>query len=202
VIVMGAALLLLIAALAVWFVAAGARPSARVQLRFAGALFGALALSAAVAPATAAAVTLLVLPIALSVLALAATAGFANPVPAGVAGVLLALVSLAGLGAAITGLALFSLAPAAAAVVAAMAVFLRQFDAARPASVQGMLSALCFMAGASAFAVDGAGAGLMLFAAAGLLGMTLALARSDVVVEERPARDLRGLTAIGRQREA
>jgi hypothetical protein len=201
-IVVAAALLLLIAALAVWFVAGGARPAARVQLRFAGALFAALALSAAVTPAAAAAVTLLVLPLALSVLALAATAGFARGLPAGVAAVLLALVCLAGLAAAITGLALFSLAPAAAGIIAALAVFLRQFDAARAASVQGMLSALCFLAGASSFAVDGAGAGLLLFSAAGLLGMTLALTRSDVVVEERPVRDLRGLAAIGRQRQA
>jgi hypothetical protein len=201
-IVVGAALLLLAAALAVWFVAAGARPAARVQLRFAGALFAAPALAAAVAPTAAAAVTLLVLPLALSVLVLAAAAGFARALPAAVAGVLLALVCLAGLAAAITGLALFSLAPAAVAIAAAMAVFLRQFDAARGASVQGMVSALCFLAGASSFAVDGVGAGLLLFAAAGLLGMTLALARSDVVVEERPARDLRGLAAIGRQRQA
>lgn len=201
-IVAAAALLLAVAALAAWFVAAGARPAARVQLRFAGVLFAAPALAAAMAPAAAAAVTLLVLPIGLSVLALAATAGFAKAVPSGVAAVLLALVCLAGLAAAITGLALFSLALAAACIIAAMAVFLRQFDAARAASVQGMVSALCFLAGTSSFAVDGAGAGLLLFSAAGLLGTTLALARSDVVVEERPLRDLRGLAAIGRQRQA
>ncbi|HEY4943752.1 MAG TPA: hypothetical protein VII56_20155 [Rhizomicrobium sp.] len=193
-----AALLLLITTLAVWFVAAGARPAARLQIRFAGVLFAALSLSAATAAAVT--VTLLVLPIGLSVLALAAAAGFARPVPASVAALLLALICLSGLTAAITGLAVFCLAPAAAAALAMAVLFARQFDAARIASVQGMASALCFLGAASSFAVDGAGAGLLLFSAAGLLGLAVALSRSDVVVEERAVRDLRGLAAIGRRR--
>jgi uncharacterized membrane protein len=77
-----------------------------------------------------------------------------------------------------------------------------QFDAARPAAVQGLLSALCLLGAVSSFATDGAGAALLLFLAAGLLGLALALARSDVVVEERAGRDLRGLPPIRGRREA
>lgn len=194
-----AAALLLAATLAAWSVAAGARPSARIQLRFAGVLFTALPIAAALMPAAAPGVALLILPLGASVLALAATAGFSRAAPAGVAAVLLALICLAGLGAAITGLALFSLAPAAVALLVLAAIFLRQFDAARAASVQGMLSALCLLGALSSFAIDGAGVGLLLFCAAGVLGLALALSRSDVVREEHAVRDLRGLAAIGRR---
>jgi hypothetical protein len=146
-------------------------------------------------------VTLLVLPIALAVLALAAAAGFARPLPPALAAVALAAISLAGLAAAVTGLAAFSLAPSALAAIAIAALCLRQFDIARAKSVQGMLAALCFLAAASSFALDGAGAALLLFSAAGLLGLTLALSRSDGVVEGG-RRDLRDALAIGGGREA
>lgn len=195
-IALGSAALLLAAALAVWFVAAGARAAARLQIRFAAILFAAAALAAAGLPAAAATVTLLVLPIALAVLALAVAAGFARPLPAGPAALLLGLISLAGLAAALTGLAALALAPAAAAIAALALLFLRRFEAAPAASRQGLLAAFSFLAGASAFARDGAGAGFLLFAAAGLLGATLALARSDVAVKERPARDLRAAFAV------
>ena len=193
------ALLLLAAAVAVWFVAAGARPAARLQIRFAAVFFSALGLASATVAA--ASVTLLVLPIGLSVMALAAAAGFDRAVPSAIAASLLALICLAALTAAILGLAIFSLAPAAAATLGIAVLCARQFDAARIASVQGMLAALCFLGAASSFAIDGAGLGLLLFSAAGLLGLSLALSRSDVVVEETAARDLRGLAAIGRRRE-
>ncbi len=194
------ALLLLAATLAAWFVAGGARPAARVQIRFAAVLFGALAPALAVLPPAGAAVTLLVLPVGLSILALASIAGFSRPLPAGAAALFLALVCLAGLAAAITGWAVLSLVPCAVAILALLAIFLRQFDAARLASVQGMASALCFLGAVSSFAAYGADAALLLFAAAGFLGITLALSRSDVAVEEAPARDLRGLAAIGGRR--
>ncbi|HEX4301198.1 MAG TPA: hypothetical protein VHZ78_00285 [Rhizomicrobium sp.] len=195
-----AALLLLAATIAVWFVAGGARPAARVQIRFTGVLFAALAPAMIVLPPAGAAVTLLVLPVGLSILSLASIAGFSRPLPAGAAALFLALVCLAGLTAAITGLAVLSLAPCAVAILALIAIFLRQFDAARLASVQGMASALCFLGAVSSFAATGADAALLLFAAAGLLGTTLALSRSDVAVEEAPVRDLRSLAAVSGHR--
>jgi hypothetical protein len=202
VILWAAALLLVIATLAAWFVAGGARPAARVQLRFAAILFAALPLAAAAAPPAAPAVTLLVLPIGLGIFALAVTAGFSKALAPGLAAILLAALCLGGLAAAITGLAALSLAPSALAIAALIVLFLRQFDAARTASVQGMLAALCFLGAASVFAAEGAGAALLLFAAAGVLGVTLALARSDVAIEERPLADLRGVAAIRGRREA
>jgi hypothetical protein len=202
VILWAAAALLLSATLAAWFVAGGARPAARVQLRFAAILFAAVPLAAVAAPQAAPAVTLLVLPIGLGIFALAVTAGFSKALASGLAAILLAALCLAGLAAAITGLAAIALAPSALAIAALVILFLRQFDAARAASVQGMLSALCFLGAASVFAADGVGAALLLFAAAGILGLALALSRSDVAVEERPLTDLRGLAAIRGRREA
>lgn len=201
-IVFAAAGLLFASAFAVWFVAAGARPAARLHIRFAGVLLAALALASAVVPLAASAVALLVLPIALGMLALAAIAGFAKPLAAGLAALLLALACLGGVGAALTGWAALSLAPAAAAIAATAVAFARRFDAARIASLQGLLAALCFLGAVSSFALDGAGAALHLFCAAGLLGQTLALARSDVAVEERAVRDLRAPLAIRGRRQA
>ena len=63
-IVLASAGLLLAATIAVWFVAAGARAAARLQIRFAAVLLAALALAAAATPMAAATVALLVLPIA------------------------------------------------------------------------------------------------------------------------------------------
>ena len=200
-IVLASAGLLLAATVAVWFVAAGARAAARLQIRFAAVLIAALTIAAAAMPIAAAAVALLVLPIAFGVLALAAAAGFARPLLAAPAALMLALCCLAGLAAAISGFAALSLAPAVLALVAIAAIFLRQFDAARPASLQGILSALCFLGAVSAFALEGTGAAMLLFAAAGLLGIALALARSDVAQEQRSGRDLRAALAIRGRRQ-
>jgi hypothetical protein len=197
-----AALLLVAAAIVVWFVAPGARPAARVQIRFAGVLFAAAGVAALTAPATAPSVLLLVLPIALAVLALAGAAGFGRPLPPALAAIILAVICLAGLGAAITGLVVFALAPAALAAVALGVVFARRFDSARTASMQGLLAALCFLAAASSFALEGAGAPLLLFSSAGLLGATLALSRSGRAVDEKGGRDLRGAVAIRGRRDA
>jgi len=198
----GAAVLLLAATLAAWFVAGGARPAARLQIRFAGVLLAALGLSGAALPAAAPAIAVLVLPIALGVLALAAAAGLTKPLAAGLAALLLALASLGGLFAVVTGFAAFALAPAAAAIVALVFLFVRRFDGERLAPVQGALAALCFLAAVSDFAIEGAASGVSLFAAAGLLGLALALSRSDVVIEERPLRDLRTLHPVGGRRQA
>ena len=73
------------AAIAVWFLATGARAAARVHLRFASMLFAALAAASAIAPPVADEVALLVAAIALPVLAFAAYAGFEkamSPMPA------------------------------------------------------------------------------------------------------------------------
>jgi hypothetical protein len=200
--IQASALVLGAAALAVWFVAPAARAAARLQLRFAAILFVAPACAAVFAPTAAAAVTLITLPIALAVLALACAAGFERIVAPSLAAVALAVVCLGGLGAAVTGLAAFALAPTALGAVAIAALSIRQFDTIRPSSVRGLLSAACFLAATSAFALEGVGAPLLLFLAAGLLGLTLALSRSDAIVDEKPGRDLRVALPVRGRRQA
>ncbi|HWD28715.1 MAG TPA: hypothetical protein VG387_16200 [Rhizomicrobium sp.] len=195
-----AALLLAAAAVAAWFTALGAKPAARVQIRFAAVLFVALAVAVPAAPGAVAAIALIVLPIALGVLALASTAGFGAPTRPSLAAIALALVVLAALTAAVTGWRAFALTPAAFAIVAMNVVFLRQVRARQVAALQGIVSAACFLAASSAFALEGVGAPLLLFTAAGFLGATLALSRSDGVVDERPGRDLRTDLAISQRR--
>lgn len=186
------ALLLFLATLVAWFVAAGARAGARLQIRFAGVLLAALALcgTAPMAPV----VTAIVLPIALAVLALAAAAGLKAPPSVGNASLVLVLASLGGLAGAITGWLALALVPAAAAIVALVVLFAR--DAAGLGAVQGLLAAFCLLAASAAFALEGADFGLLLFLAAGLLGVSLALSRSNLAADEKPLR--RPLRAIGR----
>ncbi len=180
------------AAIAVWFLATGARAAARVHLRFASMLFAALAAASAIAPPVADEVALLVAAIALPVLAFAAYASFEKAMSPMPATLLLGLVCLGGLASAATGIISFALAPAALSAAAILLISARQFDAARLSSIQGMLSALALLASASSFALDGATPAYLLFSAAGLLGLTLALARaSDTGVEEQGSRDLR-----------
>lgn len=192
-----AALLLGAAAIAVWFLAAGARPAARVHLRFASTLFAALAAAGAFALPVANAVALLVTAISLPVLAFAAFAGFEKPLAPMPATLLLGLVCLGGLAGAATGIISFALAPAALSVAAILLIGARQFDVVRLSSVQGMLSALALLASVSAFALEGTKDAYLLFSAAGLLGLTMALSRrSKLVVEKQRGRDLRHVVTI------
>ncbi|MGZ5923027.1 MAG: hypothetical protein ACXWK2_00505 [Rhizomicrobium sp.] len=197
-IVLLCAVLLGIASLAVWFLALGARPPARVHLRFASMLFAALAAAAWIAPPVADEVALIVAAIALPVLAFGAYAGFEKPLAPMPATLLLGIVCLGGLAAAATGIISFALVPASLSVAAILLISARQFDVARVSSVQGMLSALSLLAAASSFALEGTGSAHLLFSAAGLLGVTLALSRaSNIVVEEQSSRDLRHSVTIG-----
>jgi hypothetical protein len=194
------ALLLVAAALVVWFVAPAARAAARLQLRFAAILFVAPAIAAIATPWAGTAVALIGFPIALAVLALASTAGFERALAPSLAAPLLAAVCLGALAAAVSGIVLLALVPAALATVAIAAVSLRRFEIARPESIRGMASALSFFAAASAFALEGAGVALLLFSAVGLLGLSLALARSDAGIEEASPRDLRVAALAVRRR--
>jgi hypothetical protein len=186
-----AALLALAAAIAAWLVAAAARGAARVQLRFAAVLLAACAAAAVATPTAASAVAILVLPIVVAVLALAARAGFEQAPNPFLSSAMLGAASLCGITSAITGLALFALVASIAGVVVLLVICSRQFERARLASVQGGLAALCLLAALSVFATDEVGPAFLLFAAAGLLGVTLALSRSDVAIDNKTAGDLR-----------
>ncbi len=193
-----AGLLLLAASLAAWLVASGARPAARVHIRFAAMLFTALAVAAlAIGPAVPA-IALLVLPIGSCVLLLGAAAALTRPLEPALAAALLAMVSLAALAAAVTGWMALALAPAAVCAIVLGVLAAKSRD--RFGALQGVASALCFLGAASAIALEGAGTALILFCGAGLLGLTLALARSGAAVEERAGRDLRGAIRQGRPR--
>jgi hypothetical protein len=160
-------------------------------------LFAALAAASAIAPSVADEVALLVAAIALPVLAFAAYAGFEKAMAPMPATLLLGIVCLGGLASAATGIISFALAPAALSAAAILLISARQFDAARLSSIQGMLSALALLASASSFALDGARPVYLLFSAAGLLGLTLALARaSDPGVEEQSGSDLRRTVVV------
>ncbi|HJW42008.1 MAG TPA: hypothetical protein VJ476_12370 [Rhizomicrobium sp.] len=187
-----AAALLFIASLATWFVAAGARPSARVYLRFATVLFAALAVAAVAMPVTVRAIALLVLPLGAVILALATATALTRPLDVGLSAALLAAVSLCALGAAVTNIAALSLTPIVGAALAVGILSVKQ-RSGTPA-LQGLAASLCFLGAASTFAFEGVQVALLLFTAAGTLGLTLALSRSDAYVGERAARDLRGGT--------
>jgi len=199
-ILLASAAVLLLAAIAAWFVAPAARPAARVDLRFAAILFAALAVAAVAMPSAKSAVALLVLPIALTVLALAAAAASERAAPAGLAATLLGAVSLAALGAALSGLAALALAPAMAAAVAAAWLHLRRLRPAMRRALEGLAASLCFVAALAAFARSGVESATLLFCAAGLVGIVLGSVPSDAAIEERAGPDLRSAIGGGRGR--
>jgi hypothetical protein len=196
------ALLLVAAALTVWFVAPAARAAARLQLRFAAILFVAPAIAALAISWAATSVALIAFPIALAVLALASAAGFERALAPSLAVPLLAAVCLGALAAAVTGIVLLSLAPAVFAVAAIAAVSMRRSEGARREAIRGMASAVSFFAAASAFALEGAGVALLLFSAVGLLGLSVTLARSDAGIEEAGDLRIAALAVRGRQRRS
>ena len=191
------ALLLLAVTIGSWFVAPAALPKARVHLRFASVLFAALAASAPLPLAAQLSIALFVLPLALAVLALAALAATAQPLPPAGAALILVAVCMAAFGAIFLGRPALALAPAVLAAGAIALLALKRLRTAHLAAVQAMTGAAAFLCAASAVAFGDIAVSAPLFVAAGLLGMSLALARSGAGVEDRAGRDQRGV-AIGR----
>jgi hypothetical protein len=105
---------------------------------------------------------------------------------------------VAGVAAAASSVAVLSFAPLSISVLAMIAISLRCFRDRRASAIQIIAAAIALLAGASAFAAGGKAAqpALLLFSAAGLLGIALALAprSSDAVVEQKSAPDLRAGT--------
>jgi hypothetical protein len=133
--------------------------------------------------------------------ALADAAG--KPAAAVTASIILAASWLAGMIAAATGLTVFAIVPLSLSVLAIIALALMSRRQGAHVTIEAILSACALLAGASAFVTgDAAGlAGLCAFTSAGLLGAALSIAqRSDIVVEKKSERDLRGLRTIGRSR--
>lgn len=177
------ALVLLLAAAAAWIASGGAPARARLYLRLAAVLYAALSI-AEIADLSAAAVADLAATVGAAVLAVAAFAAFRRTPGVVVTSAALGLATLGAVAAAVTGWRAFAAAPQLAG---ALAVFL----VARPglwrrASLYLALAAFSLVGAAATQTVAGAAAhaGLLLFAAAGVLGVGVA---SDLLVEEMAA---------------
>jgi hypothetical protein len=168
-----AASILFAVCVASWLLARGFKPAVRLNLRFAAMLLASLAVAAPVAQVGDVA-ALVVLPLAGTALTLAALARFARRAPPLTASLALAASLACGLGAVLTG------APLLAAFPAVLATLLIAGAALQDFAWVAALSGVTLLAGISAFVRDGAGTGLLLFAAASLLG----LSRSALPVEQ------------------
>lgn len=177
------------ASLTGWFVAAAARASVRIHLRFACVMFAAVAAACAIMADLGNEVALIAGGTAVPVLALAALAASERPTRPGPAAFILMLSCLAGLASAATGFTSLSLAPMTLAAFAVFIVSARRFSPERKSSLQGMASALAFVAAALSFALEGAKPGYLLFASAGLLGLTLALSHRQTLSLKNMAGD-------------
>jgi hypothetical protein len=168
---------LLAVCIASWILAAPLRPGARANLRFAAMLLAAIAVAAPL-PRIGIVAALLVLPPASAALALASLARFSRKVPAAPASILLAASLAGGLGAVLSGTPMLAAAPAALAAIVITIVALQDlvFLAA--------LSGLALLAALFAFLHQGAGPGMLLFAAVALLGLVRSSARSAFAVEQ------------------
>jgi len=190
------AVMLLAAAMAGWLAVAGASWDVRTYLRFACVLYAALAIASVAGLSLAWSVTLIVSASAPVFLALATRFAFRGPVTPLLIATVLIPASLAGILAAATGVAMLAFAPLLLSVIAIIAISLRRVGDLRAQVIQVIAGACALLAGASAFAAGGVRAepALFLFSAAGLLGISLALApRSHVIVEQESAPDLRAM---------
>jgi hypothetical protein len=203
------AVVLVLAAVLAWFIAARAKPAGRPYVRFAGVLYIALAVSGLVpesgdpAGAFARAVALVVCVLAPCTLALALVGMFRKSGSSALAAIFLPLACLGGLGAAATDATAFGFVPLAIATAATAIAAVRAFSQFRIASLQALAASVSFVCAASSLMAGGspARASLYLFSAAGLLGSALALARgSRAGVENGGRQALRRVLAVREER--
>jgi hypothetical protein len=147
-----------------WWLSAPLRARERLYLRFAAMLLSALAVSA---PFGLADVTVLfLLPLASAALMVSVLARFARrPIAVGWAALALVLALGCGLAALVSGLRLLTLVPV---MLAGLAVILAAINAM---ALLPVLAGASLLAGALVFLEEGARAGLLLFAAAALVGL-------------------------------
>jgi hypothetical protein len=172
---LASAALLFAASVGGWVMAAPLKARARLYLRFAGMLLAALAASSAVGLADTA--VLLLLPLSASALMLSALARFAKPLNDFVASTVLVMALAGGLGALLSGNAMLALVPAALASLAIIAAALRAI------ALSAGLSGAALLASCLACLQSGAGAGVLLFCAAALIG--LAKTSSALAVDQQ-----------------
>jgi hypothetical protein len=175
------AAMLFLGAAAGWIAAGAASRHPRWYLRLAAMLYAAMAVSAAMAFAETA-VTQIVATLAAPLLAMAVYGTFRGAPPPIAATIILAATCVAGIVAAATGAAVLSNLPQVLAALAILAMARRV--TIKRSRLYLVLGAVSLLGAAACQLIDGtvAGAGLLLFSAAGLLGVALA---SDVLVEQR-----------------
>ncbi|MBU6297317.1 MAG: hypothetical protein KGJ79_07830 [Alphaproteobacteria bacterium] len=181
------AAVLALAAAAAWIATKGVRPVIRLYLRFACVLYAALAASVLlrVAPH---AVAVMVATLAVALLTLAAFAGLRRTPKPGFAAMLLAGACAAGIWSAATGMIALAVVPQAVCLVAVLTIAHRA-PLRRPGLHLVLGAGALFAASCSLLAGDScAFIALLLFSAAGLLGVVLALARaSEILIDQQRA---------------
>lgn len=175
---LASAALLFAACIAAWHLAAPQRASARIHLRFAAMLLSALAVVSALRLGDVAAQFLL--PLAGAALALAALARLARPAPPLLATLFLVAALTGGLGALLTGMTMLAMLPTVIAALAIVAVALGRM------AVLPALAGVALLGAALVFLDHGATAGLLLFAAAAVIG--LARTSAPAIDQARHAR--------------
>jgi len=152
------------AAMTAWALSAPLPARSRIYLRFAAVLFSALAISVTLdmADVTAA----LLLPLASSALMIVSLARFAKPLPSFAASLALVVGLAGGLGAAVSGNAMPALIPVIFSGLAVIAASLNGI------AVMPVLAGSGLVAAGLAFTEQGARAGLLLFCAAALIGLS------------------------------
>ncbi len=198
-----------LAALLAVIVTRSARPASRSYLQFAALIYLALAIADEIAivlpgattSAFADAVTFVACALAPVALSLSLFATFEHPPKSWIATVFLSLALLCAIGAAMAGVEVLSFAPLSASVFTMLALSLRRWRLERRGPLHAVIAALCFLVAAASGASGGAAGrtGLALFSAAGILGISLALARrSNAPVAQKGTKDLRFTTIGGR----
>ena len=183
-----------------WIAANGVRRSAQLYLRFACVLYATLAGSAAfsIAPD---AVAPIATTLAIALLTLASFIGFRRELHPRFGTIVLVVACLAGIWSAATGILVLAVLPQILCLVAVLAVARREPAILRAPSLYLALGGAALLAATcSLLALDSrASVALLLFSAAGLLGIVYALARaSRAFVDQR--RDANGSDAIRRER--
>ena len=192
------AAVLLLAGLLGMIAARSARPASRTYFALAALLYAALAVADVIGntvPGTATfsePIVLIVCALGPVALSLSLCAGFAHPPKSWTAALLLIAGFAAGIGAAILGTNALAFAVLVAAMCAMLALSARRYAKDKRGAIRAVIASICFLAAASA-ANSGAGnSALMLFSAAGLLGISLAVARPlRKPVAEKRRKDLR-----------
>lgn len=160
---LAASIALFAACIAGWWLAGPLKAPARLPLRFAAVLLSALAVATPLHMGDVTA--LLLLPLASAALALAALARFARPAGPLVATLTLVIALACGLSALISGYAMPGLV---LVLLAGLAIIAAAMQVLAPA---GILSGLAVLAMGLCFLQAGVGAGVLLFAAAAVIGL-------------------------------